>query len=341
MKATAQATRMASDMAEQPDVLRRLLAGRSDVHTALRTLAPNPLRGVALVARGSSENAALFARVILEASTGRPVTLIPPSMARLYGAMPDYRGWLVIALSQSGLTVDVRETLERARRCGAATIGITAHPNSPLTKASDLVLDLGTGLERAVPATKTFTAELAVLAMIAEGVGAPLLSSASWLRAIEAVADVLGDERSAPDAADRIADATHVSVIAAGLLVGVAAEAALKIQEAARLPSAGWSAVAFRHGPMSIAGPDHPVVGIAAGAALEREVRRTLDLLDDVPCLTIGDRADADLPIPVVLPATLAAIPAAVRAQQLALALALARGVDPDVPFRLKKVTLS
>ena len=331
---------MAADMAEQPDVLRRLIAARSRLHRDIRRLTPTPLRGIALVGRGSSENAALYGRSLLETLTHVPATLVPASMVRLYGGETDMDGHLAVALSQSGRTADVVETLEALGRHGAVTVALTTDPASPLGGVADLVLDLQTGPERAVPATKTFTAELATLAMIGEAFGATDLFGPRWPQMVDAVEDELQDQGCAGAAAARLHGIDQLSIVAAGLLVAVANEGALKLRETALVAASGWSSAEFHHGPIAIVGPSHPVILIAHSGRAGDEVLRIREELPDVPTITIATTPNADLRLPSHLPEPLAAIPAAVRAQQLALETARRRGLDPDQPPRIRKVTL-
>jgi glutamine---fructose-6-phosphate transaminase (isomerizing) len=340
MNATARtASLMATDMSEQPDVLRRLVDRREAVHETVRALAPVPFRGIALLGRGSSGHAALYARILLEVATAKPVTLMPPSMSRLYHPQTDMHGTLAIGLTQSGRTPDIAESLASLRSRGATTLGVTADTSAPLAGASDRLIDIGTDGERAVPATKTFTAELAVMAMVAEALGGRPWPRSAWDGVVAAVASALEDESAARTAALAIARAAHVSVIGAGLLVAIAEEGALKILETARIPATGWSSGAFPHGPMTLAGPSEPLVAIASRGGPAEDFARIRPRLRNHPIIVIADAPDADLPFDGGLPGALAAIPAAARAQQLALQAALVRGLDPDHPPGLTKVT--
>ncbi|MEX2555001.1 MAG: SIS domain-containing protein [Actinomycetota bacterium] len=341
MTATGRATSgMAADMAEQPAVLSLLLARRDELIRAFRALAPEPFRGVVLVARGSSENAALFGRILLEAVTRRPASLAPPSLARLYHTRTAVEGYLAIGLSQSGRTHDVVSTLAALKRGGATTLALTADLLAPIVDVADHAVDLRTGPETTVPATKTFTAELAVLAMLAEALGDVPAPTLQWVRMVEAVAEELNDGNPVLRAVERLAGVTHLSVIGSGMMLGIAKEAALKITEASLIAASGWSASSFRHGPMALAGTDHPLIAIVGPGHAGDETRRTVSALADVPAIIIAGTGQRDISLPSGLPEPLTAIPAAVRAQQLALALALRRGVDPDRPPRLKKVTV-
>ena len=332
---------MASDMAEQAGALRRLLARGPAFQRELQRALPRRLNGIALVGRGSSEHAARVGQVLLETATGLPVMLVPPSLARLYGTHVRVTGYLAIGISQSGCTREVVETLERLGADGGVTLAVTAHADSPVAEVADMVLDLGTGSERAVPATKTFTAELAAMALVSEALGRTSWGWGAWESMVDAVEHVLEDGAPVRHCAGRLDEVEHLSVVAAGVSVGLAHEAALKIMEASGVAASAFSCDSFRHGPMALAGPRHPVIGIAVPGPAQDDVLRLFASLSGVPRIVIADGTDADLPVPAHLPEALGVIPAAVRAQQLALELAERRGRNPDRPPRLEKVMRS
>jgi glucosamine--fructose-6-phosphate aminotransferase (isomerizing) len=260
----------------------------------------------------------------------------------LYGARVDYSGQLVIAVSQSGATPEIVTVLERLAGAGARTVAVTNDENSALARAADLVLDLGAGAEVAVPATKTVTAQLVALALLARGLNPATtpFGDADLDELPDLVASVLADERGVGPAADRIAAASMVVAVARGLLYPAALESALKVRESAGLPAEGWSAADLRHGPIAAVQPGAAVVGLSVAGPAEQD---TLGLLAElksrgVDTISVGNAAEADVALPRGNEA-LAAVPAIVRGQQLALATARRRGVDPDQPFGLSKVT--
>ena len=170
---------MRADMAAQPEVLRRLAERRDEIVASLR--GPQPA-AIVVVARGSSDYAAIFARYLLEVVSGRPVALAAPSLVTLYEARPSLDGWLAIGISQSGRTPEITTVLERYREAGARTVAVTNDPGSPLAAAAEAAVDLGAGEEAAVPATKTFTAQLAAVALIAEALGPVPWDASDWER---------------------------------------------------------------------------------------------------------------------------------------------------------------
>ena len=334
----APGARMAADMAAQPDVLRALAGRRGEVAGALRGAEPV---GIVIVARGSSDYAAIFGRYLLEAATGLPVALAAPSLQTLYGVQPRVDGWLALGISQSGRTPEIVTVLDRYRRAGARTVAVTNDPGSPLAAGADVDLELGAGEEGAVPATKTFTAQLAAMAVVAEALGEVPWSDGDWEKIPRLVGDVLADAGPAERAAKSLGDTGELIAVGRGLLMCVALEAALKLREAAGVRAEGWSAADFRHGPVTVASGELPLLAVSADGPAAADVEELAAELESAgtPVLRLADRPDADLPYPGDLPEALCAIPASVRAHQLALAVALRRGLDPDEPPRLRKVT--
>lgn len=330
---------MSQDMSEQPTVLRRLIRRQPFIDAQLRACLVGPLAGIMLVGRGSSENAARFGQVLFESRLKVPVVVQPPSLARLYGLHIDASGFLAIGLSQSGETPEITETVARLWATGAHTVAITARPNSSLARNAEVVLNIGTGVERAVPATKTFTAELAALIMVCQALDEQA-AALPWDAAITAVDNVLREGEPADRVAAQLADAEEVFVLGVGAGVGVAQEAALKILEAAGLGATAMSYESFVHGPLATAGARHPVLAIASGGVAAAELRRVRSRLADTPLYVVGDCAGADLPVPPGLGEVLGLLPATVRVQQLAGSLAVRRDRDADRPPAIEKVTL-
>src|SRR6187200_2223151 len=173
-------TAMAREMAEQPEVIGALVERREEFAARLRAIAPEPLTGVILIARGSSDNAAIYGRYVLEAALRRPVSLAAPSLWTRYGLAEDLRGYLAVGVSQSGKTPEITDTLERVKAAGAAAVAVTNDGGSPLAEIADEAIDLDVGPEDAVPATKTVTAQLAAFAILAHALGEPLWPAAAW-----------------------------------------------------------------------------------------------------------------------------------------------------------------
>jgi len=328
---------MAAEMGEQPDVLEALIGDAAEIRSSVRTVIPEPLHGVALVARGSSDNAAVFGRYACELSSGRPAGLVAPSIHTRYGARVDYTGQLVIGLSQSGATPEIVSTCERLRAVGACVIAVTNDPDSPLAVAADLSLALRAGPERAVPATKTVTAQMLTLALVAAALGRPSFSGEDLGRLPEAVADALAESESESAAAATLAaewaGSNRLVVVARGLMLAAALETALKIRETAAIHAEGISSADLLHGPIAALDPDLPVLTLRSGGRTDTD----LDALGDR--LRVGGIPTAQRAPAPGLAEMLQPIVATVHGQQLALAWARARGLEPDAPLGLSKVT--
>jgi len=332
---------MVAEMAEQPAVLAGLLARREEIRARVRALADPAPVGVLLIARGSSDNAAVYGRYLVEPAVGRPVALAAPSLSTLYGARIDCRGWLAVALSQSGRTPEIVDVFARMRAAGARGIAITNEGDSPLAAEADAVVELGAGEELAVPATKTFLAQLAAFALVAGALG-PVPWEEADLDALPAhLGTVLADPEPARAAATAIGEADGLLAIGRGYLYSVALEAALKLKETALLLAEGMSSADFRHGPIAIMQHAFPVLALSAGGGAGADMAELEDILrgHGGPLLRLAPDPSAELAIPAGIPEALTPIVAVVRAQQLSAQVALARGLDPDAPPGLSKVT--
>ncbi|MCW3065560.1 MAG: hypothetical protein JWN32_2732 [Solirubrobacterales bacterium] len=334
-------TQMLAEMSEQPHVLGVLAGRRPELVARLRAALPERPLGIVLVARGSSDHAAVYGRYVLERASGRPVSLAAPSLHTLYEIEADYSGYVAVAVSQSGRTPEIATVLDRLAEAGACTIAITNDADSPLARTARAAVDLGAGPERAVPATKTLTAQIAAFAILAEALGPVPWSGRDWAALPGGVEAVLSDPEPAHRAAEAIGDADGLIAVARGYLYCVALEAALKLKETTAILAEGYSTADFRHGPIAVVERDRPLVAFAARGPAAPDVEA---LMDEVRVrggrvIAVSDATDADVSLPRDVPEPLAPIPAAVRAQQLARELALMRGVDPDAPFGLAKVT--
>lgn len=332
---------MAAEIAEQPSVLTGLLRRFDDDVARIAGTVPRPLLGVAFLARGSSDHAALFGRYLCEAAAGRPAGLAAPSLHTLYHAEIDYSGYLVVALSQSGATPEIVDVCAWMRASGARTVAITNDAASPLAAAAEAFFCLNAGPERAVPATKTVMCELLAVTAVAAALG-PLPFALSDLDVLpEAVRQTVEDDAPARRLAESWADARRLLVAARGPLYAVAREAALKLKESAGVLAEGFSAADLRHGPVAAVDHGVHVLLFDGGGPASPDVVELADLLRarGAPVGVSGPRPDAELPLPPGLGDQLSAFPALARAQQLALASAQVRGIDPDTPEGLSKVT--
>ena len=222
---------MLSEMREQPDVLARVIARTGKIREQVRAIVPGRLDGIVLVGRGSSDNAAMLGRYACELAAHRPAGLAAPSLHTRYSSPVDYRGYLVIGLSQSGATPEVVSTCARMCESGAVVVAVTNDDSSALAGVSDLVISTQAGAELAVPATKTVVAEMALVLIIAGALDDGLDGASGLDRVPAAVEAVLADELPAFALAEAWSGYERLLVTARGLAYAAALETALKIKE--------------------------------------------------------------------------------------------------------------
>lgn len=331
---------MAAEMAEQPGVLAGLIDRWDRLVEAVRSVRPEPLAGIVIIARGSSDHAGVYGRYALEIAAGRPVSLAAPSIHTLYRAEVLYRDHLAIAVSQSGRTPEIVTVLARLRAAGARAVAITNEASSPLAEAAEVVVDLRAGEERAVPATKTFTAQVAAFALLAEALGRVPWTRAELATLPEAVAAALSDTSHPEAVASDIGDRESLIAAGRGYLYSAALEAALKLKETTSIHAEGYSSADLRHGPIAVVGAGFPVVAFVAPGPTAADMTELVGTLRrrGARVYVVAAAQAADLPVPET-PEPLMPIPAAVRSQQVAHALAVLRGLDPDEPPGLTKIT--
>ena len=341
---------MAADIAEQPDGYARLLDaehGAAIAAVAARVAERRP-RHVVFVGRGTSDHAALYGAYLTEIRLGIPVGLASPSTITLYGALPDLSDALVVGVSQSGGSPDLTGVLTVARETGALTLAVTNNPDSPLARSAELSIDVAAGHERAVAATKTYTAELLALLLLVEGVrsgdGTLPADERAALDRLPGLAEQVLADHGADDLAQRYRFASRMVTTGRGYAYPTARETALKLMETSYLPALAFSGADLLHGPLAMTDPDVPVLAVVGsgpgGQAMSDVVNRLGERRADV--VTVGPAdvpgASGRLAVPAV-DERYAPLLDILPLQKLALALALARGEDPDAPRGLNKVT--
>ncbi len=332
---------MSQEMAEQPARLGELIGRADEIAARVRDVVPADLHGVSIVARGSSDHASVYGRYLLEFASGRPVSLAAPSLHTLYGARVDYTGQLVVAVSQSGATPEIVSTLSALTAAGGCGLAITNDAASDLASAARVVVDLGAGEERAVPATKTVTAEFVALAILAQSLGEVPFTRAELERVPEWVQTVLDEPGSVESSVTSLMRASTLMVVARGFMLGAALETALKLRETCAVLADGYSAADLRHGPIAAVTGGSPVIALnVPGPGFEDMAEIVGELrYRGASVLTVASEDWADVPLPRGMPEALAPIVTVVRGQQLAFELATRLGYDPDQPEGLTKVT--
>ncbi|TXR55666.1 SIS domain-containing protein [Quadrisphaera setariae] len=339
-----------AEIAEQPAVAERLVSAAQQpasaggelqrVAAAVRAAAP---RMVLLTARGTSDHAALYAKYLVEVQLGLPAGLTSTSTLTVYGAQPDLRGVLWISVSQSGGSPDLVESTAAARRAGALTLAVTNNAASPLAQAAELHLDVLAGPELAVAATKSYTAQLLTLWLLVQAWRGASLEPAAALPSLLATA-VAEDDVDAVAARYRFVD--RLVLTGRGFSYPTAREAALKLMETSYLSAMAFSAADLMHGPLAMVDADRPVVVVVPEGPGGQALVPVLDALHErgadvcaVAPSGLAPHATVRLALPSGMPEDLAPVVQIVPLQRLAAHMALARGLDPDSPRGLRKVT--
>jgi glutamine---fructose-6-phosphate transaminase (isomerizing) len=341
-------THLEQEIHQQPQTLQTLIAAEqtqvTQIAQAIRAFDP---AFVLIAARGTSDNAARYAQYLFSIRAGLPVALATPSVHTLYDAQPNVRRGLVIGISQSGQSEDIRRVVADARAQGALTLSITNYPESPIAQAAAWHLWLHTSEEISVAASKTYTAQLMAVAML----GAALFGTAEDQQHLAQVpqwaAQTLHATQGIADWAQRFRYAESIALIGRGYNYCTAYEISLKIKELCYMTSQEYSEADFRHGPIALIKRGFPVMLVAPSGKPLPLLADLLDILHQrgAETLVISDApalqplAQRFLPLPSGIPEWLSPICSVIHGQVFALQVALAKGYTVDKPQGLQKVT--
>ena len=335
------------EICEQPLSLQRLLDKQSDhIQEIASEIASHNVRSIFLAARGTSDHAGIYAKYLLGMHNGLPVALAAPSMFSIYQKPPQLQDSLVVAISQSGESPDIISVVKEGHLQGAITLTITNASQSPLALASDMVIDVSAGPERAVAATKTYTAELMAIAILSKALRGesftPLVEVPIWVQ------QVLELDNTIERIAERYRYMNQCVVIGRGYNYATAFEWALKLKELTYTVAAPYSSADFRHGPIAMVGQGFPVFAVTPGGAVFPDLLALIQGIKQqyqVELLIISDQdaalslADTALRLPKNIPEWLSPIVSIVPAQLFCYYLTRAKGFDTEAPRSLKKVT--
>lgn len=331
----------------QPQVLATLLDKRETIARVAREVRRVPFHYVVIAARGSSDNAALYTKYLFGATAGIPVALATPSLYTLYRQPPRLNHALVIGISQSGRSTDIVRVLAEARRQGVPTIGVTNDAGSPLAQVAEHLILLHAGEERSIAATKTYTAQLMVMALFAVYLAGDRHREAELAAVPDAVYRCLQLAERLERAAERYRYMDRCVVIGRGYNYATAYEIALKLKELTYVLAEPYSSADFQHGPIAVVANGFPVLLVAPQGKVHGELHALAEKLrargaeivaiSDVPATL--DLARVAIPLPVSLPEWLTPFTAVVMGQLFAYYLTLAKDYDPDHPRGLAKVT--
>lgn len=336
---------MLAEIAEQPAVLERTIQAERDKVTKLGDfLRQKDIDLIVLVARGSSDNAALFGRYLLEVTTGIPVSLSAPSVFTLYDAKLKLKRALVIGVSQSGEGIDINLVLEKAKAAGAYTLGITNEADSSMARIADETLLIHAGREKSVAATKTYTGQMLHFYMLAAALGDQRLD---YHKIPDLAEQALKLRPEVERLVERYAFMENCVVVGRGMNYGNAYELAVKLMETCYVVAERFSTADFFHGPLAIVERRFPVIMFAPVGVTQQSnidlLNRLRELNADSLAITNDDKIAAlssrTLMMPKDIDEFLSPIPFIIPAQFFAAYLSEAKGLDPDAPRSLDKVT--
>jgi glucosamine--fructose-6-phosphate aminotransferase (isomerizing) len=338
---------MLKEIAEQPEALARTIQSERPKLSRLGAfLKQRDIDLIVLVARGSSDNAALFGRYLLEITTGIPVSLSAPSVHTLYRAKIKLAHALVVGVSQSGEGEDINQVLENARGSGAYTVGITNEPKSAMVSVVDEALLMQGGRERAVAATKTFTGQMLLFYLLAEA-----LAETTPVWSCDTIPEFAGhaleQQPAILELVQRYVFMENCVVVGRGLAYANAYELALKLMETCYVVAERFSSADFLHGPVAMVERHFPVILFAPPGVMlpgvKSLIERLRELRADSLVITSDLEAAASCTRAIIMPKEIdefvAPIPYIIPGQLFAALLAEAKGLDPDQPRSLSKVT--
>lgn len=340
---------MLEEIRQQPAALERTLKSELRSFERLKKmLAAKRPRLIVLAARGTSDNAAQFGRYLLEITTGIPVSLAAPSIFTLYKASIELKDVLVVGVSQSGESTDTNIVLERGREQGAVTIGITNEADSSMAKLAEHVFLVRAGREKSVAATKTYTGQLLMFYLLAYALGADIK-----IADLERIADwanqALKLEKEIGERSERYRFMTQTVVIGRGLNYSNAFEFALKMMETCYVVAERFSSADLLHGPIAMVEAAFPAFLFAPTGVTWPGLKEMIEKLGALKAetLVITDRTNREainmaqraVAVQASLKELYTPIPYIIPAQLFAAALAEQKGLDPDRPRTLSKVT--
>lgn len=342
---------MRAEIAQQPEVFARLLADSAPIRDVARAVLARRPRFALIAARGSSDHAALYAKYLIETQLGLPSGLASMSSLTAYGlprgAERSMEGVLWLAISQSGGSPDLLEATRLAQEAGAITVAVTNAGGSPVAQAAEFHVDMGAGQERSVAATKTYTASLLTLWLLVDALGGQSGQRAYEL--VDAAAATLDATAVSPVLSalvESLADRDRLVTLGRGFSYPTAREGALELMETTYLAAGAFSGADLLHGPVAHVGAGTPVLAVAPGGVGSDLLRPVLSVLADrgADVTLVGDTSlrgagDGAGLAAVSVAEDLSSIVQILPLQLLALELSLRRGIDPDAPTGLRRVT--
>jgi glucosamine--fructose-6-phosphate aminotransferase (isomerizing) len=334
---------MRSEIAEFPVVFQKLADQIPVISKQIEALALNQIDSVILVARGTSDNAALFLKYLIETKIGIPCGLASPSVVTIYKSQLKFTNCLVIGLSQSGQSPDIVTYTKAAKAGGAKSISLTNDPDSPLAKATDLHLYLEAGAEKAVAATKSYSAELLLSYIL---VSAWANESINLDKLVVATNSLISNLPHIESVVKEFEHKSGITTMGRGFAYANAQECALKIQETLKIPVSSFSSADYLHGPISSLTENSRVIFMApSGVAVESmqtTVNRIREITKHIYWIGTGfvpNSGEIGIGGATGLTEQESVIADSVVLQQFAMSLAVKNNLNPDAPVGLLKVT--
>lgn len=341
---------MWNEILEQPNVLKRCMEKNSSlIKQIISEIHMKCINSICIAARGTSDHAAVYGKYVLELMTGYPVALAASSVITVYQKTLDFKNCLVIGISQSGRAADVLEVIRSANMQGALTISITNSPDSPIANESKYHLNCEAGLEKSIAATKTFTTEIFLLAQLAAEWSNNEESRSELKNLPKTLSQVFDISSLIEEKAKRYRFMNECFVLARGINYAVSLEAALKIQETTYVRAKAFATSDFQHGPIAMIERNMPVIVFAPDGPSLGDVTDMINKLSqsDVELLVISNKEEllgigsCSFSIPYTNNDLISPFYNVTVAQMFACQLALIKGLDPDKPRGLNKVTVT
>ena len=338
-----------SEISEQPAILRNLLAGQeNNIGKIAAEIHKRDIEFVFLAARGTSDNAGRYANYLWGAYNGFPVALATPSLFTYYQKPPRLKNALVVGISQSGKSPDIVSVLSEGRKQGCMTLAITNEPDSPLARESDHVIDIQAGTEKAVAATKTYSAELMALAMLSTALEKDQVRHADLQQVPFWAEKVLSMSDHIKSIAQRYLFMERCVVLGRGFNYSTAYEWSLKLKELTYVVAEPYSSADFQHGPIAMVERGFPVMAVAPGGMVFESLLPMLKGLRDqhnAEMLVISDQdsalelAQSSIQLPAGIPEWLTPLITIIPAQLFCFHLTQAKGYNTEAPRSIRKVT--
>ena len=339
-----------AEIFSQPEIIAQLLGQMGETERIAAEIRKRDIKYVFLAARGTSDNAGLYAKYLWAAANKLPIALAAPSLFSMYKSPPDLSGALVVGISQSGQSPDIVSVIEEGKRQGVMTLTITNEVNSPLSRSSEFNIDIGAGVEVAVAATKTYTAQLLAIAMLSVALNNDQKRIQELERLPGYISDLLRLDADIQTMVQRYRYMQQCVVLGRGYNYATAYEWSLKLKELAYVLAVPYSSADFQHGPIAIVSKGFPVLAvIPKGRVFKNMYDQLIRLRRDyqVELLVVSNDstalslANSPIELPADLPEWTSPIVAIVPAQLYSYHLTVIKDLDPESPRGLSKVTLT